>query len=87
MPFRLSKKRFDTIHHFLDLRCMSRTNIHLDDELVSKGFRATGLRTKRELVDVALRELVRRKEQKKILGLKGKVSWVGDLDRLRTPRF
>ncbi len=66
---------------------MGRTNIHLDDELVSKALNATGLRTKRELVDLALRELVRRKEQKKILSLKGKVSWVGNLDQLRTPRF
>ena len=58
---------------------MGRTNIHLDDELVSKALNATGLRTKRELV--------RRKEQRKILGIKGKVSWVGNLDLLRTPRF
>lgn len=58
---------------------MGRKNNSLGDELASKGFRATGLPTKRELV--------RREEQKKILDLKGKVSWVGDLDRLRTPRF
>lgn len=87
IPFRLDEKKFDMIHHILDFRCMGRTNINLDDELVSKGLKATGLRTKKELVDLALRELVRRKEQRKILGLKGKVSWVGDLDQLRTSRF
>ncbi len=87
ISFGLDEKKIDTIHHILDLRCMGRTNINLDDDLVSKGLKATGLRTKRELVDLALRELVRRKEQRKILGLKGKVSWDGDLDQLRTSRF
>ena len=85
--FRLDEKKFDAIHHFFDSRCMGRTNINLDDELVSKGLKATGLRTKSDLVDLALRELVRRKEQRKILSLKGKVSWVGDLDQSRTSRF
>ncbi len=87
IAFRMDEKKFDMIHHFLNFRCMGRTNINLDDELVSKGLKATGLRTKRELVDLALRELVRRKEQKKILRLKGRVSWDGDLDQLRSHRF
>jgi len=49
--------------------------------------RLTGIETQKGLIDYALRELVRRKEQKKILRLKGKVSWEGDLDQLRTNRF
>ena len=66
---------------------MSRTNINLDDNLVSKGLKATGLRTKRELVDLALRELVRREEQKSILELEGRLRWHGNLDEFRKGRF
>jgi len=66
---------------------MSRTNINLDDGLVSKGLKITGLRTKRELVDLALRELVRKEDQKSILALEGKYRWNGDLDEIRRGRF
>ncbi len=64
-----------------------RTNIDLDDELVKRGLKLSGLRTKKELVDVALREFLRRKDQKKILELRGKISWKGDLDSMRRNRF
>jgi Arc/MetJ family transcription regulator len=66
---------------------MSRTNINLDDNLVSKGLEITGLRTKRELVDLALRELLRKEDQKNILALEGKFRWNGDLDQMRRGRF
>ena len=64
-----------------------RTNIVLDSKLVEAGLKATGLKTRRELVDFALRELLRHKvQQKKILSLKGKVNWVVDLAEMRTGR-
>lgn len=63
-----------------------RTNIVLDSRLVEAGLKATGLKTRRELVDFALRELLRRDQQKKLLALKGKVEWEGDLDEMRTAR-
>lgn len=66
---------------------MGRTNINLDDELVSKGLKITGLRTKRELVDLALRELVRKEDQKSILALEGMFRWEDDLDEIRKGRF
>ncbi|MCZ6672303.1 MAG: type II toxin-antitoxin system VapB family antitoxin [Verrucomicrobia bacterium] len=66
---------------------MKRTNIVLDEKLVGKGMRLTGIKTQKGLIDYALRELVRRKEQKKILRFKGKLSWNGDLDQLRANRF
>ena len=66
---------------------MSRTNINLDDSLVSQGLKVTGLRTKRELVDLALRELLRNERQKNILELEGRFQWHGDLDELRKGRF
>ena len=58
-----------------------RTNIVLDSKLIEAGLKATGLKTRRELVDFALRELLRHKQQKKLLSLKGKVSWAADIYR------
>lgn len=63
-----------------------RTNIVLDNRLVEAGLKATGLKTRRELVDYALRELLRHKQQQKLLELKGKVQWEGDLGEMRAGR-
>ena len=63
-----------------------RTNIVLDQKLVEAGLKATGLKTRRELVHFALRELLRHKQQKKLLELKGNVAWEGDLTEMRTGR-
>jgi len=59
----------------------------IDEELMKKGIRYTGLRTKKELVNYALRELIQRKERKEILRLKGKLHWEGDLEEMRRSRF
>jgi len=59
----------------------------LDDKLVEKGMKYTGIKTKKELIDIALRELVQRKERKEILKLKGKLHWEGNLDEMRSMRF
>jgi Arc/MetJ family transcription regulator len=64
-----------------------RTNIDLDENLVARGLKLSGLRTKRELVNLALSEFVRHKDQKKILELRGKILWQGDLAALRQSRF
>lgn len=62
----------------------TRTNIVLDTRLVEAGLRLTGVKTRRELVDLALRELVRHEQQKKLLALKGRIDWDGDLDAMRS---
>jgi Arc/MetJ family transcription regulator len=64
-----------------------RTNIDLDENLVARGLKLSGLRTKKELVNLALSEFVRHKDQKKILELRGKIQWQGDLAALRQSRF
>jgi len=64
-----------------------KTNIDLDERLVDRAQKLTGLKTKKELVNHALSELVRRKDQKAILRLRGKVSWTGDLNASRESRF
>ncbi len=66
---------------------MGRTNVVLDDTLVSKCQKATGIGTKRGLIDHALHELLRHANQKKILDLKGKVEWEGDLATWRRGRL
>lgn len=66
---------------------MTRTNVVLDDTLVSKCQKATGIGTKRGLIDYALHELLRHENQKKILDLKGAVDWDGDLSAWRKGRL
>lgn len=59
------------------------THVTVDAELIEQGLHTTGLKTRRDLVDFALRELLRRESQKKLLELKGQVEWEGDLNVLR----
>jgi Arc/MetJ family transcription regulator len=63
-----------------------RTNIDLDEGLVARGLIISGLRTKKELVNMALREFIRKNDQKKILELRGKIQWQGDLELMRESR-
>jgi Arc/MetJ family transcription regulator len=63
-----------------------RTNIEIDDGVMAEAQRVAGTGTKRETVDLALRELVARHERKGILELGGKVRWEGDLDVSRRGR-
>ena len=63
-----------------------RTNIVLDDDLVAKCRKETGIETIRALVDHALRELLRHRRQRKVLELNGAVRWEGDLNAWRRGR-
>ncbi len=65
---------------------MTRTNIVLDEKLVKVGLKITGIKTQRALIDHALRELLRHEEQKKLLKLRGKIDWRGDLSASREGR-
>ena len=65
---------------------MARTNIELDDKLVKEGLKVTHLRTKKELVNYALEELLKRARRKRILKLEGKVRWEGNLEEMRANR-
>jgi Arc/MetJ family transcription regulator len=64
-----------------------RTNIVLDDELVERAQKLTGIKTKREVVHEALRTLILLREQGEIRNLRGKLKWEGDLDEQRKSRF
>jgi len=66
---------------------MKRTNVVLDETLVSKAKSVTGIRTIRELVDHALHEVVRHGKQREILKLRGRIDWQGDLAKTRRGRI
>jgi Arc/MetJ family transcription regulator len=57
-----------------------RTNIVLDEKLVSEATTLTGVRTKRELIDMALRELIRSRRRKNLFDLAGKIQFADDYD-------
>jgi Arc/MetJ family transcription regulator len=60
-----------------------RTNIEIDDTLLAEAMAATGLRTKREVIEAGLRLLARQKRQVDVRELFGRVRWEGDLHRDR----
>jgi Arc/MetJ family transcription regulator len=61
-----------------------RTNIEIDDRLIKDTLKITGLKTKREVVELGLETLLRLKRQEKLAKrLRGKVHWEGDLEEMR----
>ena len=58
-----------------------RTNIDLDDELVAEAMRHSGVRTKEELVHLALREFVERHRRRDVRELVGTVGIRPDYDQ------
>ena len=61
-----------------------RTNIVIDDHLMAETLRTTGLKTKREAVELGLKTLLRLWKQEEIRGYRGKLAWSGDLEAMRT---
>jgi len=60
-----------------------RTTIVIDDDLMARALEISGLKTKREAVEEGLKLLIRISAQRKILELRGKIHWEGDLDEMR----
>ena len=60
-----------------------RTNVVIDDKLMSRAMRTSGCRTKRSTIESGLRLLVHVNSQKKLRHLKGKITWEGDLEEMR----
>jgi Arc/MetJ family transcription regulator len=60
-----------------------RTNIEIDDELMAKALRLSGLRTKRAAVEAGLRALIEKRGRELLLEAGGRYPWEGDLDRMR----
>ncbi|HSL16970.1 MAG TPA: type II toxin-antitoxin system VapB family antitoxin [Methylomirabilota bacterium] len=60
-----------------------RTTLNIDDEALRAAMELADGRTKTEVVNEALRRFVRAKRRRRLLELRGKVAWEGDLDELR----
>jgi len=63
-----------------------RTNVVIDDELIDRARRLTGIKTKRDVVHEALLVLIQLREQAEVRALRGKLHWEGDLGGLREGR-
>lgn len=50
-----------------------RTNVVLNDEVINKALKISGLHTKKEVIDVALKEFIRNRSRLDIRELKGKI--------------
>jgi Arc/MetJ family transcription regulator len=61
-----------------------RTNIVIDDTLMNLALKTTGLKTKKEVVEEALKILLKVKKQSQLKSLRGKLNWEGDIDNMRT---
>ena len=60
-----------------------RTNVVIDDKLMSRAMRTSGCRTKRSAIESGLRLLVQVNSQNRLRSLKGKITWEGDLEEMR----
>jgi Arc/MetJ family transcription regulator len=65
---------------------VKKTNVLLDEELVETAKELTGTRFTKDVVDLALRRLVRNVRRRRILQLAGRVKWEGDLAMMRRGR-
>lgn len=65
---------------------MGRTNVVVDDKLITRVMKLYGLRTKREAIDFALRQVAGSYDPKSLLELEG-MGWEGDLLQMRRTRY
>jgi Arc/MetJ family transcription regulator len=63
-----------------------RTNIVIDDGLMRDALKATGLKTKKEAVELGLKTLVKLSRQSAIKNFRGKLAWEGNLRESRSLR-
>ena len=63
-----------------------RTNIDIDDGLMKKAMKTTGIGTKKGVVEYALKEVVSLGKRRVLAEYRGKLSWKGDLDAMRSTR-
>ena len=61
-----------------------RTNVVIDEDLMTRALQSSGCRTKRAAIESGLRLLVQVNNQQKLRQLKGKITWEGDLEEMRT---
>ena len=67
-------------------RCMTRTNIDIDDQACAEVMRRYGLETKREAVNYALRTLAAEKASLEEARAMQGSGWEGDLEAMRSSK-
>ncbi|MBD2294822.1 type II toxin-antitoxin system VapB family antitoxin [Anabaena sphaerica FACHB-251] len=60
------------------------TNIIIDEQLIDDAIKATGLKTKQEVIELGLKTLIKLKQQEKIKAYRGNLKWEGNLEDMRT---
>ena len=63
-----------------------RTNVVIDDDLMTDALKASGIKTKKDAIEAGLKLLVKFNRQAKIKKFRGKLKWVGNLDEIRKDR-
>jgi Arc/MetJ family transcription regulator len=63
------------------------TSVDLDNDLFARAWSASGIKTKKALIEEALKVYLRLQEQAGVRGLRGKLVWEGDLDKIRGERL
>ena len=61
-----------------------RTNIEIDNKLMNEAIKISGLKTKKETVELGLKTLIRLKKQENIKRFRGQLEWTGNIDDMRT---
>lgn len=64
-----------------------RTNIDLDEEIVDEAMLLTNSKTKKEVVTLALKELIRKMKKQELAQLWGSNVWEGDLSKMRESSY
>ncbi|MCP4221368.1 MAG: type II toxin-antitoxin system VapB family antitoxin [bacterium] len=57
-----------------------RTNVVVDDDLLSEAFRLTNLKTKKDLINTALKEMIANRQKMDLRKIKGKIDFRDDYD-------
>ena len=60
-----------------------RTNIVIDDQLLTDVQKITGIKTKKGVVEEGLKLLLRLKRQQMVRNRRGKLKWTGNLETMR----
>ncbi len=63
-----------------------RTNVVIDDKLMSVALKASGLKTKKDTIEAGLKLLVKLNRQSKLKSFRGKLKWSGNLDEMRADK-
>jgi Arc/MetJ family transcription regulator len=59
-------------------------DVLIDEKLLAEAIKVTGLKTKKEVIELGLQTLIKLKQQEKIKAYRGNLQWEGNLDEIRT---